>query len=67
MVGGYVKIVATTAGGLGVVVRAARASVESGGLEAGAEVGVSFARDAVHVYPFEATAEPSDDGVAEGL
>ncbi len=67
VVGGYVKIVATTAGGLELLVRAARASVESGGLEAGAEVGVSFARDAVHVYPFEATAEPSDDGVAEGL
>jgi ABC-type Fe3+/spermidine/putrescine transport system ATPase subunit len=65
VVGGYVKIVAVTAGGLELLARAARASLDSGELEPGAEVEVTFSRSAVHVYPFERAAE-GDGEVAAG-
>jgi ABC-type Fe3+/spermidine/putrescine transport system ATPase subunit len=65
VVGGYVKIVAVTAGGLELLARAARASLEAGELEAGTDVDVSFSRDAVHVYPYEPAVDRGDEGVAE--
>jgi spermidine/putrescine transport system ATP-binding protein len=61
VVGGYVKIVAVTAGGLELLARAARASLESGELEAGAEIDVSWRRDAVHVYPFERATDGGEE------
>jgi ABC-type Fe3+/spermidine/putrescine transport system ATPase subunit len=64
VVGGYVKIVAVTAGGVELLARAARASLEGGELEAGAEVEVSFGRDTVHVYPFEPALDRDGEGAA---
>jgi spermidine/putrescine transport system ATP-binding protein len=57
VVGGYVKIVAITAGGLELLARAARTSLESGELRAGAQVEVTWRREAVHVYPWELAEE----------
>ena len=56
VVGGYVKIVALTAGGLELLARAARASLESGELRTGAEVEVTWRRESVHIYPWEPAA-----------
>jgi hypothetical protein len=57
VVGGYVKIVAITAGGIELLARAARTSLEESELEAGAEVEVTWRRESVHVYPWQ---PPSD-------
>jgi ABC-type Fe3+/spermidine/putrescine transport system ATPase subunit len=60
VVGGYVKIVAMTAGGLELLARASRASLESGELRAGAEVDLVWRREAVHVYPWQPDAREGD-------
>ena len=65
VVGGYVKIVAVTAGGLELLARATRSSLESGELRAGAEVEVAWRRDAVHVYPWEPAPAGRDPSAGE--
>jgi len=63
VVGGSVKIVAMTAGGLELLARAARSSLESGELRAGAEIWITWRREAVHVYPWQPDgASAPDDG-----
>src|SRR5579871_6339716 len=63
VVGGYVKVVAITAGGLELLARVARTSLEGGELRPGAEVALAWRPEAVHVYPWESAAvrEPGED------
>jgi len=65
VIGGYVKIVAITAGGLELLARAARSTLESGELRAGAEVEVTWRAEAVHVYPWEPPPDRGDDDDGE--
>jgi ABC-type Fe3+/spermidine/putrescine transport system ATPase subunit len=60
VVGGYVKIVAMTAGGLELLARASRASLDSGELRAGVEVDLVWGREAVHVYPWQPDVREGD-------
>jgi ABC-type Fe3+/spermidine/putrescine transport system ATPase subunit len=62
VVGGYVKIVALTAGGIELLARASRASLESGELVAGAEIELSWRAEAVHVYPSEGAGTAEREG-----